>query len=204
MLRTETMNSDKLGGATRPMILWMSPQRTYMRTSTRVGSLTAPEQGTLGGVTHSDLPVFILLRGAAGNDAASGDPATFGDDDIELSAQHATDGVGGTATIDTAASAQLPKYELHRGARAQRSLMLGEIAVAAIRAAFAIARRAHARHRKRREAWAVRDALRELDDRTLRDLGFDRSEIRAVAADITGEAEHTRMLTLWTSHGPAG
>jgi uncharacterized protein YjiS (DUF1127 family) len=175
-----------------------------MRTSTTVGSLTAPEQGTLGGVTHSDTPVFILLRGGARNDATSGDPATLPDDEIELAAQYATDGVGGMAAIGTAASAQLPKYELHRAARAHRSLMLGGIVIAAIRAAVAIARRAHARHRKRREAWAVQDALRELDDRTLRDLGFDRSEIRSVSAEMTGEAEHTRMLTLWTSHGPAG
>lgn len=204
MLRTETMNSDNLGGAKRPMILWMSPERTYMRTSTTVGSLAAPEQGTLVGVTHSDTPVFILLRGAAGNDVASGDPPTLRDDEIKLSAQGTTDGVGGTATIDTAASAQLPKYELHRAARAHRSLMLGEIVIAAIRAAVAITRRAYARHGKRREAWAVQDALRELDDRTLRDLGFDRSEIKSLAAEITGEVEHTRVLTLWTSHGPAG
>jgi uncharacterized protein YjiS (DUF1127 family) len=169
-----------------------------------VGSLAAPEQDTLGGVTHSDTPVFILLRGAAGNDAASGDPATFRDDEIELSAQHATDGVGGMATIDTAASAQLTSYELHSAARAHRWLMLGEIVIAAMWAAVAITRRAYARHRKSREAWAVQDALRELDDRTLRDLGFDRREIRSVAAEMTGEAEHARIRALWTSHGPAG
>jgi uncharacterized protein YjiS (DUF1127 family) len=173
-----------------------------MCTSTTVGGLTTPEQGTIRGVTHSETPLFVLLRGGAGNDATSGDPATFRDDEIELAARRATDGVGGMATIDTAASAQLTSYELHQAARAHPSPMLGEIVIAAMRSAAAIARRAHGRYRKRREAWAVYDALRDLDDRTLRDLGFDRSEIRSVAAEWAGEAEHTRVRTLWTSHGP--
>jgi uncharacterized protein YjiS (DUF1127 family) len=74
------------------------------------------------------------------------------------------------------------------------------IIMAAIRAVGAIARRAHARHRQRQQARAVYDALRQLDDRTLRDLGFDRSEITSVAAEVTGEAERTRVRALLMSH----
>jgi hypothetical protein len=36
----------------------------------------------------------------------------------------------------------------------------------------------------------------------LRDLGFDRSELRSVAAELTGEAEPTRARTLATLHDP--
>jgi uncharacterized protein YjiS (DUF1127 family) len=60
----------------------------------------------------------------------------------------------------------------------------------------AIARRAYARQRQRRQAAAIHDALHRLDDRALRDLGFDRSETRSVATEVTGEAEHTRVRAI--------
>jgi uncharacterized protein YjiS (DUF1127 family) len=93
---------------------------------------------------------------------------------------------------DHAAAAIFTTASRH-AARAHRSFTLGEIIVAAIQAAGAIARRAHARHRQRRQAMATCDALRRLDDRTLRDLGFDRSEIVSVAAEFDGDAERTRV-----------
>ena len=92
-------------------------------------------------------------------------------------------------------------YELHLAARAHRARVLGEIIVATIRAAGEFARRAYARHRQRRQARAIDDALRQLDDRTLRDLGFDRSEIPSVAAEVTGETTRTRVRALQTSYG---
>ena len=79
-----------------------------------------------------------------------------------------------------------------RFARARRPVGLGGIIVGAIRAVGAIARRVLTHYRQRRDARMVYDALRELDDRTLHDLGFDRSEITSVAAEATGEAEPTR------------
>ena len=86
-------------------------------------------------------------------------------------------------------------------ARAHRSFTLVEIIVAAIQAVGAIARRAHARRRQRRQAWDLYDGLQQLDDRTLRDLGFHRSELRLVAAELSGDAECNR---LWTSRSFLG
>jgi len=77
---------------------------------------------------------------------------------------------------------------------------VGKIIIAAIHAAGAIARRAHARHRQHQEAKAIYDTLWDLDDRTLRDLGFDRSEITSLAAEVTGRAEPTRVRALLMSH----
>jgi len=70
---------------------------------------------------------------------------------------------------------------------------LGEIIAAAIQAAGAIVRRALARYRQYRQESDTCDALRQLDDRTLRDLGLYRSEICSVVAEFMGEAEHTRV-----------
>ena len=62
-----------------------------------------------------------------------------------------------------------------------------------MRGAGAIARRAFARYRKRRQMQASHAAFRRLDDRMLRALGLHRSEIMPVTAESTGEAEYTRM-----------
>jgi hypothetical protein len=45
----------------------------------------------------------------------------------------------------------------------------------------------------RRARSATHAALAELDHRALRDLGFDRSEIESVAAEVEGVAERTRV-----------
>ena len=57
-----------------------------------------------------------------------------------------------------------------------------------------------ASYRRRREARVMRQGLHELDDRTLRDIGFTRSEIGSVVAEATGDAEWTRLRTRWL-HG---
>jgi uncharacterized protein YjiS (DUF1127 family) len=166
-----------------------------MRNSTDLDNLAALEKvAPRGVITRSNNPIVFLWRGSAGNDATCEDPV-ISKDEVEAWAQHtlAANGFGDAATTDTASFARLTSYKLHQAARAHRSFILGEIIVAAIRAAGAIARRAYARHRQRRQARATYAALQQLDDRTLRDLGFDRSEIRSVAAELTGEAEYTRV-----------
>lgn len=50
--------------------------------------------------------------------------------------------------------------------------------------------------RRRQQASATSLALQALDARALRDLGFDRSEISSVAAEIAGDAARTRARTV--------
>jgi uncharacterized protein YjiS (DUF1127 family) len=57
----------------------------------------------------------------------------------------------------------------------------------------AVSRRLYGAWRRRQEAWATYRALRELDARTLRDIGLDRSELRSMAAEVSGALEVTRM-----------
>ena len=78
--------------------------------------------------------------------------------------------------------------------------VVGKAIVAIFRSIGSIARLAYARHRQRRQARATYDALRHLDDRMLRDLGFDRSEITSVAAEVAGTAARTRVRLLLMSH----
>ena len=144
--------------------------------------------------SRSDTPTIIVGYGPAGNDATCEEPGVSGDD-AELWAQRAlaANGFGDAGGASAAPAQRRTSYELHQAARAHRSSMLGDIIVAAVRAAGAAARRAFARYQQRRQARAIYDALRQLDDRMLRDLGFDRSEIRSVAAELSGAAESTRL-----------
>ena len=50
--------------------------------------------------------------------------------------------------------------------------------------------------KRRQRASATYAALSELDARTLRDLGFDRSELSSVAAEIAGDVHSTRVRTV--------
>jgi uncharacterized protein YjiS (DUF1127 family) len=177
-----------------------APIGTPVRKSTDSANLAALEEVAPCSVgTCSDSPTIIVRHGSAGNDPA------ISEDDAEPWAQHAlaADGFGDPAITDTTFSAWPTSYELYHIARAHRSFTLGEIIVAAFQAIGATARRAYARHRQRRQARAIYDALRQLDDRTLHDIGFDRSEIRSVAAEVAGEAESTRVRALLTSYGPS-
>jgi uncharacterized protein YjiS (DUF1127 family) len=72
------------------------------------------------------------------------------------------------------------------------SLRWMDVVANALRA-FADAARAHAaRRRQRRLARETFLVLNGLDGRTLRDLGFDRSEIASVACEVAGLADATR------------
>jgi uncharacterized protein YjiS (DUF1127 family) len=83
--------------------------------------------------------------------------------------------------------------ELYRAAKAHRSLVLGKLAIRTIHAGGAIVRQAIARYRQRQQARNLHVALHQLDDRILRDLGINRSEITSFAAELTGQAECTRV-----------
>jgi uncharacterized protein YjiS (DUF1127 family) len=61
------------------------------------------------------------------------------------------------------------------------------------RAVAAVSRRLYSKWSQRQQAWATYRALRDLDARTLRDIGLDRSELRSIAAEVGGALEVTRM-----------
>jgi uncharacterized protein YjiS (DUF1127 family) len=147
--------------------------------------------------TCSDTPIVIVRHGFAGNDATCDDPAISAND-TEPWARHAlaANGFGGPAITDM----QSTSHQQYQAARTHRSFILRRIIIAAIDAVAAFARRAHARRQQKQQAGAIYDALRELDDRTLHDLGFDRSEITSVAAEVTGRAEPARVRALLMSH----
>jgi uncharacterized protein YjiS (DUF1127 family) len=179
-----------------------------MRKATDLDSLATPEEATpRDAIKYGDTPIVIVQRAPACNDATCEDPP-ISKEDLEPWSQHAlaANGFGDVTTTDTAWSARPSSYALHQAALAHRSFTLGEIIVEAIRAVGAIvgaiASRALARYRQRRQARAIYDALRQLDDRTLHDLGFDRSELRSVVAEVTGKAERTRVRAIALAETP--
>ena len=64
--------------------------------------------------------------------------------------------------------------------------------------AVAVLQQFFAAWKRRRLARQTLIALHKLDARTLRDLGFDRSELVSVAAEVSGDAEGTRARLLTT------
>jgi uncharacterized protein YjiS (DUF1127 family) len=92
-------------------------------------------------------------------------------------------------------SSVLSSVELHRAARAFRSALQARLLASMLRALGATLRRAYSDWQRRNHARAVQAALSKLDPWTLHDLGFERSEISSVAAELSGSAELTRMRT---------
>src|SRR5262245_25194999 len=83
---------------------------------------------------------------------------------------------------DTVNVANTQAFEV-RAAQAQRPFL--QTVVTSLRAAYA-------RWEQYRTERAVRIALSRLDAATLRDLGFEPSEVSSVAAEVSGSAELTR------------
>ena len=145
-----------------------------------------------------DTPRLAPLRHeSAGNEAAGAVPAIPGD----VAGHGARSVLALHGLRDAVGAGWLSTYEIDRIARARRALLLGELAVATIRAVAAFARRARSRREQHRRAAAIREALYELDDHALHDLGFDRSEIASIAAEATGGAQRTRVRALSAWHG---
>ena len=98
---------------------------------------------------------------------------------------------------------QLPApsgISLHQAAGRFRSQRLAQSIAGALRRIAAIGASLHAEWRRKSKERATFRALNRLDARTLRDLGFDRSELTSVAAEVAGEAECTRVRSLLTRH----
>ena len=98
--------------------------------------------------------------------------------------------------FDGPAAPQPSSYERHQAARRLRARLLGRLIGRAARGSVKLVHGMVERYRAHREARLAYAALRELDDRALRDLGLDRSEIGSVSAEAAGMAERTRVLSL--------
>ena len=134
--------------------------------------------------------------------AASNDGAYATDRAAELDgwARRAATANGfGDARADAQVMPQGPDaYRLTLEARSERSASLAAILATLAAAVASAVRRLHASWSMARSARATYRALRQLDVRTLHDLGLDRSEMRSVAAEIAGESDRTRVQALRT------
>ncbi len=90
---------------------------------------------------------------------------------------------------------ELTHYETRQDPGGNRWVTVRALTFRAISAGYAWLRQVRAAHRRRRESKALYVSLNELDDRTLHDLGFHRSEISSIVAELSGEAERTRVRT---------
>jgi uncharacterized protein YjiS (DUF1127 family) len=81
-------------------------------------------------------------------------------------------------------------------ARGDRSASLREILSAIVDALRNLTRGWIAQLKQDQLQTATYRALGELDARTLHDIGLERSELRSIAAELTGEAEPSRVHSL--------
>jgi len=104
----------------------------------------------------------------------------------------AGNGFGDAAIGRTEPHVLLDSVELYHLARAHRSYQLREIVNATLQAVGDVVRQMVSRWNRQQRARATYLALRGLDSRVLRDLGFHRSELMSVAAEVAGVADYTR------------
>jgi len=98
-------------------------------------------------------------------------------------------GFGDAVIGDASPTSSLDLY--HR-AGTDRSHRLAEVIAASVQAIVDFGRRVAADFKRRQRARATYLALRTLDAHILRDLGFHRSELMSVAAELAGNADFTR------------
>ena len=106
----------------------------------------------------------------------------------------------GDAPIGRTEPHVLLSSDLYHLARAHRSYQLREIVKATAQAAGDVVRRMAIRWKHQQRARATYAALRSLDPWILRDLGFHRSELMSVAAEVAGVAESTRARFTTVRH----
>ena len=106
----------------------------------------------------------------------------------------AGNGFGDAAIGITEQQVLVGSVELERLAKAHRSRVIRHLLRKGFRAVGGLARRAIAQWKHRQYARATYAALRGLDARVLRDLGFHRSELMSIAVEMAGAADATRIV----------
>lgn len=134
----------------------------------------------------ASLSMLRRIRGdvpAANEDACDDLPAV---DVVEAWASRAsgTSGFHDAALALRRAPSRPTAHELHRNARVARSQAVAGIIAIAVESTHNAMSRAFASYRAHRDARETMRALRGLDDRTLHDLGYHRSEIESVAIEL--------------------
>jgi uncharacterized protein YjiS (DUF1127 family) len=147
---------------------------------------TALHSQLLDDVEAGSLPTARRARGdafAANEDACIEDPVGTS---LEAWASH-TFAANGFGDAVIGAADRVPARtaaDLEREAREARSWAVGNVLASCLSSLAASLRRARERYRAYRIARETRDALSSLDDRTLHDLGYHRSEIESVATEV--------------------
>ncbi|HTN49089.1 MAG TPA: DUF1127 domain-containing protein [Burkholderiaceae bacterium] len=151
----------------------------------------APTVVSLGRVKRS----YLLATGAP-TDAASNDSSYQTRESAELAAwarrAQSASGFGDASVARESVTPAAPVSAASHRRSEGFTAAVSDVARFAIDATH----RAAAAWRRHRDLHATAVALRALDARTLRDLGFDPSETGSVAMELHGRAAPTRMHTL--------
>jgi uncharacterized protein YjiS (DUF1127 family) len=125
------------------------------------------------------------------------DPAASANE-LDAWARHAraANGFGDAAIGRTDSDARPSSASLYAGARIHRAAAIADGFASAWSATLGTVRSTFAAWRRQRLARATYRALLDLDRRTLRDLGLDRSEIGSIAAELSGAVGATRIRVL--------
>jgi uncharacterized protein YjiS (DUF1127 family) len=170
----QTLNAVQDRSTTLPTILLGRVKRSYSPTPHHVQTSACNDTNFLSS-SRQDSELDAWARRAT---AASG----FGDAPVSAATPNTTPDATEAAVF----------------ARAARSASLLEVIAVVTDALQSSARRFVAAWRRQRDENATYRALQSLDSRTLRDLGFDPSEMRSVASELTGGASRTRAHALLT------
>jgi GNAT superfamily N-acetyltransferase/uncharacterized protein YjiS (DUF1127 family) len=119
-------------------------------------------------------------------------PAGERHDSVSLYQELSANGLDAAAVGRVGPFERMDSFRVYRDARARQAVAIAQVLASALRSVSAVVSRALATYRQQRHARDTYLALRKLDAWTLRDLGFDRSELSSVAAEVTGAADRTR------------
>lgn len=173
------------------------PVQTTAKSDVNVEPQGAPT--TLARVKRSYLMRAPMGRAAASNDSHFDRP---GEARRTLSAwaRHAgaANGFGGDSPETAEPVVAADATQLALAARVARADVFWRAVFRAANLAAEAGRRALAAWRRQRDEHATYRALSGLDQRTLHDIGLDRSEARSAAAELAGSSDRTRMHALMT------